>query len=50
MNWIILINARLFELVFAICVDKAKESIGNEMKCIYDILVFFSPYQPIWYF
>ncbi len=31
MNWIILIIAGLFEVCFAYCLGKAKESIGNEM-------------------
>lgn len=30
MNWIILIVAGLFEVVFAFCLGKAKESTGNE--------------------
>ncbi len=31
MNWIILIIAGLFEVSFAYCLGKAKESNGNEM-------------------
>lgn len=31
MNWIILIIAGLFEVTFAFCLGKAKESSGNEM-------------------
>ncbi|WP_177760921.1 DMT family transporter [Flavobacterium sp. I3-2] len=31
MNWIILIIAGLFEVAFAFCLGKAKESTGNEM-------------------
>lgn len=31
MNWIILIIAGLFEVAFASCLGKAKESTGNEM-------------------
>lgn len=30
MNWIILIVAGLFEVAFASCLGKAKESVGNE--------------------
>lgn len=30
MNWIILIVAGLFEVVFALCLGKAKETTGNE--------------------
>lgn len=30
MNWIILIIAGLFEVAFAFCLGKAKESTGNE--------------------
>lgn len=30
MNWIILIIAGLFEVAFAFCLGKAKETIGNE--------------------
>ena len=35
MNWIILITAGLFEVVFAFCLGKAKEAIGNEMYLWY---------------
>ncbi len=31
MNWIILIIAGLFEVVFAFCLGKAKETTENEM-------------------
>ena len=31
MNWIILIIAGLFEVTFAFCLGKAKETTGNEM-------------------
>ncbi|MBG6234321.1 quaternary ammonium compound-resistance protein SugE [Pedobacter sp. CAN_A7] len=31
MNWIILVIAGLFEVAFAFCLGKAKESTGNEM-------------------
>ncbi|OAD46341.1 DMT family transporter [Polaribacter atrinae] len=31
MNWIILVVAGLFEVVFAFCLGKAKETTGNEM-------------------
>ena len=31
MNWIILITAGLFEVGFAFCLGKAKETTGNEM-------------------
>ncbi|GGK81151.1 multidrug efflux SMR transporter [Rufibacter glacialis] len=31
MNWIILIIAGLFEVAFASCLGKAKETTGNEM-------------------
>ena len=31
MNWIILIIAGLFEVAFAFCLGKAKETSGNEM-------------------
>lgn len=31
MNWIILIVAGLFEVAFAYCLGKAKETAGNEM-------------------
>lgn len=29
MNWIILVTAGLFEVVFALCLGKAKETTGN---------------------
>jgi quaternary ammonium compound-resistance protein SugE len=35
MNWIILFTAGLFEVVFAFCLGKAKEAIGNEMYLWY---------------
>ena len=35
MNWIILIIAGLFEVAFAFCLGKAKESSGNEMYIWY---------------
>jgi quaternary ammonium compound-resistance protein SugE len=35
MNWIILIIAGLFEVVFASCLGKAKVSTGNEMYLWY---------------
>ncbi|OXA99817.1 QacE family quaternary ammonium compound efflux SMR transporter [Flavobacterium oncorhynchi] len=35
MNWIILIIAGLFEVAFATCLGKAKESTGNEMYLWY---------------
>ena len=35
MNWIILIIAGLFEVAFAFCLGKAKESSGNEMYLWY---------------
>jgi quaternary ammonium compound-resistance protein SugE len=31
MNWVILIIARLFEVAFASCLAKAKETTGTEM-------------------
>lgn len=31
MNWLILIVAGLFEVAFAFCLGKAKETFGNEM-------------------
>ena len=31
MNWIVLIIAGLFEVAFAYCLGKAKETTGNEM-------------------
>ena len=31
MNWIILVIAGIFEVVFAYCLGKAKEAIGNEV-------------------
>ena len=35
MNWIILIIAGLFEVAFAFCLGKAKESSGSEMYMWY---------------
>ncbi len=35
MNWIILILAGLFEVAFAFCLGKAKETTGNEMHMWY---------------
>lgn len=35
MNWIILIIAGLFEVAFAFCLGKAKETNGNEMYLWY---------------
>jgi quaternary ammonium compound-resistance protein SugE len=35
MNWIILIIAGLFEVAFAFCLGKAKETTGNEMYMWY---------------
>ncbi|WP_341225399.1 multidrug efflux SMR transporter [uncultured Arcticibacterium sp.] len=35
MNWLILIIAGLFEVAFAFCSGKAKESAGNEMYLWY---------------
>ena len=35
MNWIILIIAGLFEVAFAFCLGKAKESTGTEMYLWY---------------
>lgn len=35
MNWIVLIIAGLFEVAFATCLGKAKESTGNEMYLWY---------------
>lgn len=35
MNWIILIIAGLFEVTFAFCLGKAKETTGNEMYLCY---------------
>lgn len=35
MNWILLIIAGLFEVAFAFCLGKAKESSGNEMYLWY---------------
>jgi quaternary ammonium compound-resistance protein SugE len=35
MNWIILIIAGLFEVAFAFCLGKAKETSGNEMYLWY---------------
>lgn len=35
MNWIILVIAGLFEVAFAFCLGKAKETSGNEMSLWY---------------
>lgn len=35
MNWIILIIAGLFEVAFAACLGKAKDTTGNEMYAWY---------------
>lgn len=35
MNWVVLIIAGLFEVAFAFCLGKAKESTGNEMYLWY---------------
>jgi quaternary ammonium compound-resistance protein SugE len=35
MNWLILIIAGIFEIAFAFCLGKAKESTGNEMYLWY---------------
>lgn len=35
MNWLILIIAGFFEVAFAFCLGKAKESTGNEMYLWY---------------
>jgi quaternary ammonium compound-resistance protein SugE len=35
MNWILLIIAGLFEVAFAFCLGKAKETSGNEMYTWY---------------
>ena len=35
MNWIILIIAGLFEVAFASCLGKVKETTGNEMYLWY---------------
>lgn len=35
MNWIILLFAGLFEVAFAFCLGKAKETVGNEMYAWY---------------
>lgn len=35
MNWILLVIAGLFEVAFAFCLGKAKESTGNEMYLWY---------------
>jgi len=35
MNWIVLIIAGLFEVAFAFCLGKAKETSGNEMYLWY---------------
>lgn len=35
MNWIILVLAGLFEVAFAFCLGKAKETVGNDMYLWY---------------
>ncbi|NJX14931.1 multidrug efflux SMR transporter [Tamlana crocina] len=35
MNWLLLVVAGLFEVAFAFCLGKAKESAGNEMYLWY---------------
>ena len=35
MNWVMLIIAGLFEVAFAFCLGKAKETTGNEMYAWY---------------
>ncbi|APQ17674.1 DMT family transporter [Maribacter hydrothermalis] len=35
MNWILLVVAGLFEVAFAFCLGKAKETTGNEMYMWY---------------
>lgn len=35
MNWIVLIIAGSFEVAFAFCLGKAKETVGNEMYLWY---------------
>lgn len=35
MNWVLLIIAGLFEVAFAFCLGKAKETTGNEMYLWY---------------
>ncbi|MGV3762664.1 DMT family transporter [Parapedobacter sp.] len=35
MNWIILVTAGLFEVAFAFCLGKAKQTTGNEMYVWY---------------
>lgn len=35
MNWILLIFAGLFEVLFAFCLGKAKEAVGSEMYLWY---------------
>jgi len=39
MNWIILIIAGLFEVTFAFCLGKAKETTGGGMYCWYSMLL-----------
>jgi quaternary ammonium compound-resistance protein SugE len=39
MNWIILIIAGLFEVAFAFCLGKAKETAGNEMYLWYVVFI-----------
>lgn len=40
MNWIILIIAGSFEVLFAFCLGKAKESTGNQMYWWYGCFLF----------
>ena len=40
MNWIILIIAGLFEVAFAFCLGKAKETTGNAMYLWYGGFIF----------
>ena len=35
MNWLLLVTAGLFEVAFAFCLGKAKETSGNEMYLWY---------------
>ena len=39
MNWLILIVAGLFEVAFAFCLGKAKESVGSEMYMWYTAFI-----------
>ncbi len=43
MNWMLLIIAGLFEVAFAACLGKAKETNGQ--KCGFGMLVFLLHYQ-----